>query len=198
MPPSPFMEMIRNDIRLRGYSMRTEKTYLFWIKQFILFNEKRHPSSMGIDEIKAFLTYLAVNRHVAVNTQKVALNAVVYLYHKVLDKPLGEIDFAPARKQRHLPTTLDPREIRAILSHLTHPQQLIVSILYGSGLRVSECLRLRVQDVCFDRMAITVRNGKGKKDRQTLLSQSVVADMKETIAKALAVQQKTVQARYRP
>lgn len=190
MPSSPFMEMIRRDIRLRGYSLRTEKTYLFWIKQFILFNDKQHPTDMGVSEVKAFLTWLAVDRHVAVNTQKVALNAVVYLYHKVLDTPLGEIDFSPASKQRHLPTTLAPREIRAILSHLPQPQRLIVSILYGSGLRVSECLRLRVQDVCFDRMSLTVRDGKGKKDRQTLLSQSVVPELKEAIEKALTIQQK--------
>lgn len=190
MPSSPFLEMIRRDIRLRGYSLRTEKTYLFWIKQFILFNDKQHPTAMGVNEVKAFLTWLAVDRHVAVNTQKVALNSVVYLYHKVLDKPLGEIDFAPASKQRHLPTTLAPREIRAILSHLPDPQRLIVSILYGSGLRVSECLRLRIQDICFDRMSLTVRDGKGKKDRQTLLSQSVVPELKEAIEKALAIQQK--------
>jgi len=190
MPSSPFMERIRNDIRLRGYSMRTEKTYLFWIKQFILFNKKRHPSEMSTEEVKNFLTWLAVKRHVAINTQKTALNAVVYLYQKVLSQPLGDIDFAPARKQRHLPTTLTKQEIGAILSHLRPREKLIVSLLYGSGLRVSECLRLRIQDICFDRLALTVRDGKGKKDRQTLLSQSIVPALKDAIAAALELQEK--------
>jgi len=190
MPSSPFMKKVRNDIRLRGYSIRTEKSYLFWIKQFIIFNNKRHPTEMGVEEVKAFLTWLAVTRNVAVNTQKVALNAVVYLYHKVLDIQLGEIDFSPARKQRHLPTTLSRSEVKAILKHLPDRQRLIVSLLYGSGLRVSECLRLRVQDICFDRMALTIRDGKGKKDRQTLLGHSLVPELQDFIRHAMLVQEK--------
>ncbi|WP_341936785.1 integron integrase [Marinimicrobium sp. C2-29] len=198
MSSSPFMEQVRNDIRLRGYSMRTEKTYLFWIRQFILFNNKRHPSDMGVEEVKAFLTSLAVTRNVAVNTQKVALNAVVYLYHKVLNLELGDIDFSAASKQRHLPTTLSKAEVKAILENLPDPQRLIVSLLYGSGLRVSECLRLRVQDICFDRKALTIRDGKGKKDRQTLLGHSVVPKLKEAVNRALAIQERDNQSGIGP
>src|SRR6187551_1648059 len=103
---SPFLEMVRGEIRLRGFSFRTEKSYLFWIKQFILFHQKRHPADMGADDVKAFLTWLAVKRHVAVNTQKVALNAVVFLYHKVLKRELGDMGFSLATKQRQLPSVL--------------------------------------------------------------------------------------------
>ena len=193
MAGSPFLEMVRNDIRLRGYSIRTEKTYLFWIKQFILYNNKKHPSEMGAEEIKAFLTWLAVKRDVAVNTQKVALNAIVFLYHKVIKQELGHIDFTLATKQRHLPLVLSKSEVGAILQQLHHRDRLIISLLYGSGLRISECLRLRVQDVCFNRMALTVRDGKANKDRQTLLSQSVVPALQHAIAAALELQQEDCQ-----
>jgi integron integrase len=188
MAGSPFLEMVRGDIRLRGYSIRTEKTYLFWIKQFILYNGKKHPSEMGVEEIKGFLTWLAVKRNVAINTQKVALNAVVFLYHKVLKQELGEIGFTLATKQRHPPLVLSKAEVGAILQQLNDRDRLIISLLYGSGLRISECLRLRVQDICFNRMALTVRDGKANKDRQTLLSQSVVPALKAAIEAALALQ----------
>lgn len=138
MSKSPFIEQLRGEMRLRGYSIRTERAYLFWIKQYIFYNNKRHPKDMGMEEVKAFLTWLAVHRHVAVNTQKVALNALVFLYHKVLKQELGEIDFSPATKQRHLPTILSKSEVAAILNKLNRRDRLIISILYGSGLRVTE------------------------------------------------------------
>lgn len=118
-----------------------------------------------------------------------ALNAVVFLYHKVLKQELGVIDFSPANKQRHLPVVLTKPEISAILAQLKERERLVVSLLYGSGLRVTECLRLRVQDICFDRMAITVRDGKGNKDRQTLLSSSLIPDLKTAISKSLLIQE---------
>lgn len=186
---SPFLEMIRGEIRLRGYSIRTEKSYLFWIKQFILFHGKRHPSSMGADEVKAFLTWLAVKQSVAVNTQKVALNAVVFLYHKILKQDLGDLGFALATKQRHLPSVLTPAEVALILQHLDRRDRLIIELLYASGLRITEALRLRVQDIDFTHYAIFVRDGKGNKDRQTLLSESVVPPLREAIEKALILQQ---------
>lgn len=189
MAGSQFLEMVRDGIRLRGYSIRTEKSYLFWIKRFILFNGKKHPSEMGGPEIAAFLTFLAVERRVAVNTQKVALNALVFLYQKMLKQELGEIGFTLAAKQRSLPLVLDKSEVRAVIQQLDERNRLIISLLYGSGLRISECLRLRVQDVCFNRMALTVRDGKANKDRQTLLSESVVPALKAAIESALALQQ---------
>lgn len=187
---SPFLDAVRENIRLRGYSIRTEKTYITWIKQFIYFINKKHPESVGADEVRAFLTSLAVERNVAINTQKVALNALVFLYHKFLQRDLGDLGFSLATKQRNLPTVLNPNEIGRILECLKPRERLVIELLYGSGLRVSECLRLRVQDVDFDRCAITVRNGKGHKDRQTLLSDSVVPALKEAIAFGMQVQEK--------
>lgn len=188
MTKSPFLEQLRGEMRLRGYSIRTEKTYLFWIRQYIFYNAKRHPRDMGVEEVKAFLTWLATHRHVAVNTQKVALNALVFLYHKVLKQDLGVIDFSPATKQRHLPTVLSKMEIGAILGELAPRDRLIISLLYGSGLRVTECLRLRIQDVDLRQLSVTVHDGKGRKDRKTLLSPSLVEPLKVHIQLAAALQ----------
>ena len=185
---SPFMESLRREMRLRGYSIRTEKTYLFWIKRFIYFVHKRHPRDVGASEVTAFLSMLASDKHVAVNTQKVALNALVFMYHKVLKQPLGDLGFKLATKQRTLPTVLAPEEVAAILAKLDGRNRLIIELLYGSGLRISECLRLRVKDIDLQRLAITVFHGKGRKDRQTLLPSSVVSALKEAIEHAAAQQ----------
>lgn len=188
MAKSAFLQAVSEDIRLRGYSIRTEHSYLYWIKSFILYHQKKHPQHMGADEVKAFLSWLANQRHVAVNTQKVALNALVFLYHKFLKIELGELGFTHATKQRSLPVVLSVSEVAALLPHLKGMCALIVSLLYGSGLRVSECLRLRVQDIDLEHLSITVRDGKGKKDRQTLLSSSLVTALKQQITRALALQ----------
>jgi integron integrase len=166
---SPFLESVRAQMRARGYSLRTEKGYLTWIKRFIYFNNKRHPKECGPDEIKAFLSWLANEKQVAINTQKTALNALAFLYNKILDQPIGDIAFDLANKQRRLPVVLSPNEVGAVIAALTGREQLIAQLLYGSGLRITEALRLRVQDINFDRMTITVHNGKGNKDRVTLL-----------------------------
>ncbi len=186
---SPFLAMVRRDIRLRGYSITTEKAYLHWIRRYIYFNHKQHPKELGGAEVKAFLSYLATNRQVAANTQKVALNALVFLYHKVLKIQLGDLGFTLATKQRTLPVVLSAAEIAAILGHLQGRNKLIIEILYGSGLRISECLRLRVQDVDLQKCSITVKDGKGKKDRQTLLSQRLIPILEKTIELALEVMQ---------
>lgn len=185
---SPFLKAISAEMRLRGYSIRTEKAYLYWIRQFIYFIGKRHPKDAGAAEVKQFLTWLAVERHVAANTQKVALNALAFLYQKVLGLQLGELGFALATAQRRLPTVLNPDEVALVLNGLSGRSRLIVEMLYGSGLRVSECLRLRVQDVDFTRLALTVRDGKANKDRQTLLSPRLVPDLKAMITEALSLQ----------
>ena len=143
---SPFIETLRAEIRLRGYSIYTEKTYLFWIKQYIYFINKRHPRDAGQPEVKGFLSWLATEKHVSVNTQKVALNALVFMYKKVLGVELGELGFSLATKQRHLPLVLTVQEVRSVLEQLSGRNKLIFQLLYGSGLRISECLRLRVQD----------------------------------------------------
>ncbi len=139
---SPFLSRVRSVCRLRGYSLRTEDTYIYWIKQFIYFTGKRHPADCGPKEVEEFLTYLAVVRHVAINTQRLALNALVFVYRHVLDQDLGDLGFSLATKQRQLPSVLTPSQIRRILEFLDGRNKLIFEILYGSGLRISECLRL--------------------------------------------------------
>jgi len=182
---SPFIESLRRDIRLRGYSMRTEKTYLYWVRFFIHFNQRRHPAELGAQEVKAFLSYLASDRNVAINTQKVALNALVFLYHKFLQQELGDLGFTLATRQRCVPCVLTPAEVIRVLAQLSGHKRLIIELLYGSGLRISECLRLRVQDIDFDRLAIVVRDSKGHKDRQTLLSPKLVPDLQRHVRQAL-------------
>ncbi|EPW3769005.1 phage integrase N-terminal SAM-like domain-containing protein [Vibrio fluvialis] len=137
---SPFLKGLQEEMRMRGYSIRTEKTYLYWIKAFINFHHKRHPETMGTEEVAQFLTFLANKRNVAINTQKIALNALAYLYQKHLHHELGDLGFCYATKQRHLPTVLSQLEISLILNELHGRDRLIIELLYGSGLRVSECL----------------------------------------------------------
>ncbi|MBV7316006.1 integron integrase [Shewanella sp. NIFS-20-20] len=172
---SEFLRSVRDSLQLRGYSFRTEKAYVHWIKRFILFHQKRHPAEMAEAEIIAFLTYLAVERHVAVNTQKVALNSLVFLYQIHLQINLGNLGFSLATKQRRLPTVLSASEVRQIINHLGGEAHKVVQLLYGSGLRISECLRIRLQDIDLERLSITVRDGKANKDRQTLLPKSCLS-----------------------
>ncbi len=186
---SPFIESVRAEIRLRGYSIRTEKTYLTWIKQFIYFIDKRHPKDVGAGEVKAFLSWLANDRNVAVNTQKVALNSLVFLYHKVFQHELGELGFSLATRQRSLPSVLSPTEVRCILNQLEGRNKLAIQLMYGSGLRVSECLRLRVQDIDLENGSLTIRDGKGRKDRQTLLSQRLREPLQKSIQHGIHVQE---------
>lgn len=160
MTSSPFLESIRHDIRLRGYSIRTEKTYIYWIKNYILFNQKQHPEVMGAEHVKKYLTWLAVQRHVAINTQKVALNALVYLYRNIIKCDLGDLGFKLATKQRQLPIVLSAEEISVLFSKITGKYRIVFELLYGSGLRVNECLRLRVQDIGFSDYSLMVRDGK--------------------------------------
>ncbi|WP_394133134.1 integron integrase [Shewanella maritima] len=187
---SPFLTHVQQQMRMKGYSLKTEKAYLYWIKAYILFHQKQHPSLMGETEVADFLSYLANKRHVAINTQKVALNALVYLYQKHLNTPFADIGFKYASKQRQLPIVLNQSEISAILSELNTRDRLIIEMLYGSGLRISECLRLRVQDIDLERLSITVRDGKGRKDRQTLLSQVCANQLPEVIQTAKSIQAK--------
>ncbi len=186
---SPFIESIRRDIRLRGYSIQTEKAYLYWIRFYINYSGKRHPAEMGAAQVKEFLSFLANQRHVAANTQKVALNAVVFLYHKFLGINLGDLGFTLATKQRSLPAVLTQDEVARIIGSLSGRNRLIIELLYGSGLRISECLRLRIQDIDVNRLALNVRNGKGNKDRQTLLSPRVAKSLSRTMDDAITVQQ---------
>ena len=185
---SKFLEAVRSDIRLRGYSMATEKTYLLWIRRFIHFTGNQHPANVETEMITAYLTYLATRRHVSVNTQKVALNAIVYLFQKFLKREVGNLGFTLATKQRRIPTVLLPAEVRKVLDQLSGRNRLIIQLLYGSGLRLNECLSLRVQDVDLDRLALAIIDGKGRKDRQTILSPSLKPALIGQIESALKVQ----------
>jgi integron integrase len=187
---SPFLENIKAEMRMRGYSIRTGKAYLYWIKAYINFHHKRHPETMGTSEVAQFLTFLANNRNVAINTQKVALNALVYLYQKHFQQTLGNLGFRYASKQRILPSVLSPCEIALLLEQLLGRDRLIIELLYGSGLRISECLRLRIQDVDLQGHSLTVRDGKGHKDRQTILSHNSGAKLTDFIDTARETQLK--------
>jgi integron integrase len=173
--PSPFLNQVRDAIRVRHYSIRTEDTYLSWVKRYINFHHKRHPREMGEREVVDFLTYLAVQRHVSPSTQNQALNALVFLYKAVLDRPLGEINGAiRAKKKQKLPVVLTTEEIRRLLHNLSGVHWLIACLLYGSGLRLMECLRLRVMNLDFDHHCILIMNGKGGKDRVVTLPDDLI------------------------
>jgi len=168
---SPFLEKVRQLMRVQHYAYRTEQVYIDWIRRFIIFHNKRHPSKMGEQEVVAFLTHLAVTRHVSPATQGQALNALVFLYTKVLQRPLQNLDgIVRSRKQPKIPVVLSRMEVSNLLSNLEGLHWLIACLLYGSGLRLMECMRLRVQDINFDRLSISVVNGKGGKNRIVTLA----------------------------
>lgn len=170
-PTSPkLLDRVRAAIRLRHYSRRTEESYLLWIRRFILYHGKRHPSEMGARDIAAFLSHLAVRRHVSSSTQNQALSAIVFLYRHVLAQEVGVLDgLVWAKRAKRLPVVLTHEEVAALLDRLDGVERLIVTLLYGAGLRVSECLALRVKDVDFGMHQIVVRDGKGDVDRVTML-----------------------------
>ena len=180
MDKPKLLDQVRDVVRLKHYSMSTERTYVGWIKRFILFHNKRHPKDMGAEEVQAYLTYLAVNQHVAASTQNQALNAIVFLYKHVIHKELGDFSSAVrAKKPGRLPTVFTQGEVHLILTCLPKTQHaLIARMLYGAGLRLIECLRLRVQDIDFLRNTIMVRSGKGDKDRLTVLPDNVQVPLK--------------------
>jgi integron integrase len=173
---------------LKHYSIRTEQAYLDWIKRFILFHGKRHPENLGSAEVEQFLTHLAVERKVAASTQNQALNAIVFLYTEVLGRELGWLDNVErAKRPRRLPVVLTATEVRALLVRLEGYHWLMASLLYGAGLRLMECVRLRVKDIDFEYAQITVRDGKGDKDRVTMLPESLVTLLKTHLEKVKAL-----------
>jgi integron integrase len=187
---SKLLRRVQELIRRKHYSIRTEEAYLSWIKRFILFHNKKHPETMGGPEVERFLTHLACDRQVAASTQNQALNALVFLYKQVLGRDLGEMaNIARAKRPERLPTVFDRDEVERVLAHLAPEMRLIAGLLYGSGLRLLECLRLRVQDLEFSRGELMARCGKGAKDRVTMLPRPLEAPLREQlqIAKALHV-----------
>lgn len=178
-PPKPRLrDRVREALRARHYSRRTEKTYVAWVRRYILFHGKRHPAEMGGAEITRFLTSLAVDGKVAASTQNQALSALLFLYREVLEQDVPWLDnVVRAKRPRRLPVVLTREEVRAILEHLDGVPRLMAILLYGAGLRLLECARLRVKDVDFGSNQIVVRGGKGGKDRTTLLPAAVKEDL---------------------
>jgi len=188
---SPFLEKVRSAIRVKHYSFRTEQTYVAWIKRYIYFHKLRHPSEMREAEVIEFLTDLAVTRQVAASTQNQALNALVFLYKVVLGVPLGRLNgVIRAKKPQHLPVVLSSREVSELLKNLEGRSWLIGCLLYGSGLRLMEAIRLRVKDIEFDRRAIIVRDGKGRKDRVVTLADELIVPLQRHLEAVLNIYEK--------
>jgi integron integrase len=180
--PKKLLNQVRDAIRLKHYSIRTEKAYVAWVRRYILFHDKRHPNEMGSAEIEAFLTHLAVDQNVAASTQNQALSALLFLYRDVLRKDLDfPIDSIRAKRPKRLPTVLTKEEVLRVIGGLSGTYLLMAKLLYGSGLRLMECVRLRVKDVDFAQRQIVVRDGKGMEDRVTMLPDSVVTPLQENL-----------------
>src|SRR5574337_714738 len=174
-PPPKLLDRLRIHLRTRHYSIRTEEVYVDWARRFILFHDKRHPQDMGAAEVQAFLSHLAVDRQVAASTQNQAKAALLYLYKQVLQIDLPWLDeVIQARRPRRLPVVLTPSEVRALLMHMDGTTGLIAQLLYGTGMRLMEALRLRVKDVEFARREVVIREGKGNKDRITVLPENLI------------------------
>jgi integron integrase len=195
-PPKPrLLDRVREAIRARHYSRRTEKSYVAWVRRYILFHGKRHPAEMGAPEITRFLNFLAVDRTVAASTQNQALSALLFLYREVLDQDLPWLDdLVRAQRPPRLPVVLTRDEVRAIVERLSGVPRLMALLMYGAGLRVLECARLRAKDLDFSTNQLVVRSGKGDKDRVTMLPATVKADLARHLASVRVQHQRDVAA----
>lgn len=183
MPQPKLLDKMRNVIRLHQYSLETEKVYLLWVRRFILFHNKQHPKKMGKHQVEAFLTHLAVDRSVSPATQNLALSSILFLYQKVLKVELPWLDdVVRAKPKRRLPVVLSIREVQSLFQQIRSSQRLVTQLLYGSGLRLMEGLRLRVGDLDFSRQTVRVHAGKGGKDRVTVLPGALTDSLKVQIA----------------
>ena len=182
------LDQMRDRLRTLHYSLRTEQQYLFWVRRFVLFSGRQHPATMGATEVEAFLTHLAVDRKVSASTQNQALAAILFLYTKVLELQLPWLDgIVRAKKSRHLPVVLTPTEVHALLAQLRDQYWLIAGILYGGGLRLNEALQLRVKDLQFDYRQFIVRNGKGGKDRVTIMPDALIGPLQQHLVRIRAL-----------
>ncbi len=182
--PPKLLDLVRDRIRAKHYSFRTEESYVGWIKRFIFFHGKRHPREMGAKEVEAFLSHLAVGRKVSASTQNQAKSALLFLYKEVLEIKLPWLEnITQAKIPQRLPVVLTVSEVQSVLSNLADTWWLMASLLYGSGLRLMECVRLRVKDLDFEMKQIVVRDGKGFKDRVTMLPDSLAGRLKEHLAR---------------
>ena len=179
--PVRFMDRLRVFMRSRNLAYKTEKTYCNWIKRFIRFHQMKHPKEMSSSHVEQFLHHLAVIDHVSVGTQKVALNSLAFLYNQFLGVQLGDLNITKARASQRVPTVFSHSEAISVIRGLSHPWKLIAAVMYGSGLRISEAISLRVKDIDFDQKTIIVQLGKGGKDRRTLLPDSCFDSLHEQI-----------------
>jgi integron integrase len=194
-PPPRLLDQVRAATRLRHYSVRTEQAYVHWARQFILFHGKRHPTEMGETEVGQFLQHLALNKGVAASTQNQALNALVFLYGSVLKKPLGKLpSVLRAKRPKRLPSVLRQEEVQRLFAVMKGPYSLMARLLYGAGLRLTECTNLRVKDVDFITNQILVRDGKGFKDRVTMLPEAVREELSGWIDRLKLFHQRDLEA----
>lgn len=192
--PPRLLQQVRARIRRLNYSYRTEQAYAYWIRYFILFSGKRHPRDMGKSEVERFLTYLATERRVSASTQNQALSALLFLYKQVLEIEIGWVeDVVRAKRPARVPVVLTRSEVDAVLSRMSGMYRLMAYLMYGTGLRVSECLRLRIQDLDFGYGQIVVRNGKGGKDRFVPLPESLKGPLGQPIVRAEMVREQDLQ-----
>ena len=194
---SPFLEDVRRSLRVRHYSLRTEKAYIFWIKRFILFSKKQYPTDLNENDVAAFLSFLATKKKVSASTQNQAFNAIVYLYAKVLARPLGDVHgVVRAKRPQRLPAVLSRDEVSKLMSHFQGKHWIIAGLLYGSGLRIMECLRLRVKDFDFHYRSIVVRDGKGGKDRVVTLPTAVTTPLQRHLEVVKTLHEQDVKAGF--
>jgi len=191
------LDQVRHKLRTRHYALRTEESYLNWIKRFILFHHKQHPKELNTPHIEAFLTHLAVDRHVAASTQNQALAALLFLYQQVLHIELEyPVDAVRAKSPTRLPTVLSQKEVRRLLPQIDPSFRLLAQLMYGSGLRLMETVRLRVKDVDFDQHQLIVRSGKGDKDRTTILPDKLYPALHRQLRYARTLHQNDLERGY--
>jgi integron integrase len=190
------LDQLREELRLKHYSYRTEQAYVDWVRRFILFHNKRHPAEMGVPEIRAFLAHLAQERNVSASTQNQALSALLFLYREVLNKEIEPVLLSTAKRPQRLPSVLTRQEVLTLLEHLSGTFKLMAQLLYGSGLRLMECVRLRIKDVDFEYKAITVRDGEGEKDRIVPLPETIIPALRLQIERVRLLHAEDLAAGY--
>ena len=194
--PPGLIQRYREELQARHYAQRTVATYEQWLRRFLRFHHRRHPREMGSEEVNAFLTHLAVELKVSASTQNQALAALLFLYRELLERDLDLEGLVRARQKRRLPVVLTPGEVRAVLERMNGVEALVSEVLYGSGLRLMEALRLRVKDLDFERRELTVRDGKGSKDRRTMLPLGVGERLREQLREVKRLHEKDLADGY--
>ena len=194
--PTRFMDRLREAIRKKRLAYSTEKTYLYWVREYIYFHNKRHPEDMDGTEVEEFLTHLAIDKNVTANTQKTALNALVFLYRTFLDKPFVDIQITRAHTPRKIPTVFSHTEAQSIIELMPYPYRLMAQLMYGSGLRVSETIKLRIKDIDFSQNVIMILYSKGNRHRRCVLPESIKESIRNQIQTAAALHENDLNSGY--